>query len=87
MGAISLLRANAVVNQGFIVAAGAQSLQRQNKAFIAFVRPPLPVKMFYLLLLPAPLVPPSLCVCPRCGIYFLEKCLRRLAAMEHLGWR
>lgn len=80
-----LLSANVIVNHGFIVAATAQSLQRQNKAFIAFVHSPLPVKnvpfsCFYLHLLFLPLFVPAFD-----RNRFLEKCLRCLPAMEHLS--
>lgn len=87
MGAISPLSANVVVNQGFIVAATAQSLPRQNKAFIAFVRPPLPVKMFHSLafLFFFFFFYLHLFVSAFVGNNFLEKCLRCLPAMEHLS--
>ena len=89
MGAISPLSANVVVNQGFIVAATAQSLPRQNKAFIAFVRPPLPVKMFhslaFLFFFFFFFFYLHLFVSAFVGNNFLEKCLRCLPAMEHLS--
>lgn len=64
MGAVSPLSANIVVNQVFIVAATAQSRQRQNKAFIIFVHSPLPVKIFYSLAFTSTSCSSlSLCVC------------------------
>lgn len=80
-----LLSAHIVVNQGFIVAAAAQSLQRQNKAFIAFVRSPLPVKMFHSLAFTSTSCSSlSLCLC-LIEIIF-SKCLRCPPATEHLSW-
>lgn len=80
-----LLSAHIVVNQGFIVAATAQSLQRQNKAFTAFVRSPLPVKMFHSLAFTSTSCS-SLSLCLRLIEIIFSECLRCLPATEHLSW-